>query len=295
MVLFCGLSVSGCLNSGGTDDGTDKNNSEKNNSAIITGASFYVDDLNVEKVSDEEVLDTLVKIIRNYEVITIQGVKDPNGEAMKTLVNAVNTGTDADGKAYNYQYNLSSPVGNAGDEEQYTYIYNRNVLYPSSIPQLYNDSNNAFEKDPYMIAFRAYEGQGQVLFVIFTASETNTKAEIDAIPEMIENIKKVYAGHETISVLGNFRADYPYYDKTSASPAKSSDLIWVIPDNAVTSTEGNYAYDRFVATSNLKNYYGGSSGVFNFSEAYGLNQTQTEAVSTHYPIYVEYYPYPATS
>lgn len=289
-VLFSVFLFSGCIGEPGP--GNETGNSPENN--VIRGASFYIDNFTVEKAADENVVKTLADIIHRFDVIGLQGINDPDAEAMRILMEAVNNGTDANGTPYKYQYNLSEPVGRLPDSrEQYAFIYNRNVLYPSSTPRIYQDAAGAdiFNKDPYLVAFRAYEGQGQVLFVLLTTDENRTQEEIDALPQLIEDIKSRYIGHENITIVGNLHSDAPYYDKAAASPLKSDDFVWMIPDEMATTTDGR-TYDRIIATANLKDFYAGKAGVFNFSAEYGLDQTQTEAISTHYPVYVEYWLYP---
>lgn len=284
LILVGGLAASGCI--GEKEPETDNRNQ------VIRGATFYIDDFNDEKMSDEETVKILADIVRDFEVIAIEGIEDPDGTAMKTLVDKINSETDENNQQYNYQYNLSEPVGKSGSQEQYAYIYNRNILYPSSIPRLYHDENSSFTNDPYVIAFRAYEGRGQVLFILVSLDKTKVKEEIDALPQLIDQVKTEYTGHENITVLGNFYADEPYYDKTSASPMRSEGYIWIIPNNASTTVEGNHTYDQIIATANLKGSYAGKAGVYNFSEIYGLNTSQSLEISGHYPVYVEYLTYP---
>lgn len=288
LLLFSGLIVSGCIEE-------DEPKNEPKSNRVIRGATFYIDGFDEEKAADEEVIKSLAKIIRNFDVIGLQGIKDPDGKAMQILIEEMNNGTHENGTPYNYQFNLSEMVGRTTCcEEQYAYIYDRDVLYPSSTPRMYSEPDgDVFNRNPYLIAFSAHEGQGQVLFVLLTTDKDNTKQEIDALPQLIENIKKEYAGHENITIVGNLYSDEPYYDKTSDSPLKSEEYVWIITNDMPTTTDG-YTYDRIIATSNLKGSYAGKAGVFNFSEEYGLNKAQTEAISKHYPVYVEYWTYPPT-
>lgn len=282
LILIGCLAASGCIG--------EKEPEPEDRNKVIRGATFYVDDLNDEKMSNADTVKILADIVRSFEIIAIEGIDDPDGSAMKILMDEINSGTDENGQAYNYQYNLSEPVGNSGSEEQYAYIYNRNLLYPSSIPRIYYDSN--FTNDPYLVAFRAYEGQGQVLFILVSLDETKVKQEIDAVPQLVKKVKAEYTGHENITILGNFYSDEPYYNESSESPLKSAEYIWIIPNNVSTTVEGNHTYDQIIATANLKGSYAGNAGVFNFSEIYGLNTSQSLEISAHYPIYVEYLTYP---
>lgn len=289
LLLLIASAFSGCL--GGNNPETDENNAPENR--VVRGATFYIDDFNETKASNEETVKILADIIRRFDVIGLQGINDPDETAMKILIAEINNGTHENGTPYNYQYNLSDPVGNSACcEEQYAYVYDRDVLYPSSSPRIYEDPENNFNRNPYLIAFRAYEGQGQVLFILVTLDENNTKAEINALPALIEDIKKSYTGHENITIVGNLYSDTPYYDENSDSPLRAEEYVWIITNDMITSTKGDYTYDRIIATANLRGSYAGKAGVFNFSEEYGLNKTETEAISTHYPVYVEYWTYP---
>ncbi len=285
LILVGGLAASGCIG--------EKEPEPIDRNQVIRGATFYIDDFNDEKMSNEDTVKILADIVRDFEVIAIEGIDDPDGSAMKILMDKINSGTDENGQMYNYQYNLSEPVGKSGSEEQYAYIYNRNLLYPSSIPRIYYDEN--FTNDPYLVAFRAYEGRGQVLFIMVSLDKMKVKQEIDAIPQLVEQIKTEYSGHENITVLGNFYVDQPYYDENSESPLKSENYIWIIPNNVSTTVEGNHTYDQIIATANLRGSYAGKAGVYNFSEIYGLNTSRSLEISGHYPVYVEYWTYPPTA
>jgi hypothetical protein len=48
-------------------------------------------------------------------------------------------------------------------------------------------------------------------------------------------------------------------------------------------------YDRFIITGGAGTDYAGEAGVFRFDMVYGLNQTMTEDVSSHYSVYAVFW------
>ena len=57
-----------------------------------------------------------------------------------------------------------------------------------------------------------------------------------------------------------------------------------------TMIKTDWTYDRIVMTdySFSGEYVADSTGVYYFDQIYGLNQTFTESVSDHYPVYAEF-------
>ncbi|WP_316558691.1 hypothetical protein [Methanimicrococcus stummii] len=280
---------SGCLNQSGNESSDLKDDTGE---GVVVVATYYIEDFNDAKVSDSETLSILVKTIRNFDIIAVQGIGDPNGTAMETLVKELNNGTDESGNAYFYQYNLSGQIGPSGDKEQYAFIYNRNLVYPASIPRVYSEPNgDVFKWEPYMLAFRAHNGTGDILFINTHVNENNAADEIDQLAALVDYVKTIYAGQMNMTVLGNLYADEPYYNNQSTdSPLKSDEYVWATTDRCRSTLDGK-AYDKIIVTEEISHFLIGSKGVFNITKEYNLTQEQAEAVSSHYPVYAEYWRY----
>lgn len=286
LMLILSVFVSGCLTGSSGNESNLSNTTD--GEGVVAVATYYIPDLNEEKVSDAAVLDTLVKTIHQFDIIAVQGIEDPDEKAMETLMKAVNNGTDENKNPYYYRYNLSGPTG--PDSEQYAFIYNRDVVYPASIPRTYTEPHgDTFENNPYMLVFRAHEGTGDILFVNVHISENNTAEEINELATLVDDVKKVYAGQTNITILGNFNADEPYYNNSSASsPLKSDEFYWAATDEDKSTADGK-AYDKIVITQTVNSHFIGLKGVYNITEEYNLTIEQTKAVSSHYPVYAEFW------
>jgi len=83
--------------------------------------------------------------------------------------------------------------------------------------------------------------------------------------------------------MGDFNADCSYFDEE-----QEREYIWLIGNNEDTTTKStNCAYDRIAIKNRTMEHYSGS-GVFRFDLEYGLNQSQTEEVSDHYPVFATF-------
>lgn len=290
LILLVSVSLSGCLTES-SEKGTAYTKNDAGEGVVVV-ATYYIEDFSEKKAADPEILETLVKIVHNFDIVAVQGINDPNGTAMEKLVTALNNGTDETGKSYYYQYNLSAPIGPAGDQEQYAFIYNRNVVYPASIPRIYSEPHgDVFKWEPYMLVFRAHQGTGDILFINIHTDPNNTADEIDELSKAVDHVKNVYTGQLNMTILGNINADDPYYNNTTTdSPLKSDAFYWSTTDKCLSTTDGK-AYDKIIVTDTISHFLIGSKGVFNITKEYNLTQEQAEAVSTHYPVYAEYWRY----
>lgn len=289
LVMFGAVILSGCLNNPTVND---SNIPDNNGEGVISVATYYIEDFNEEKAANKEVMEILTKTLRNFDIIAVQGIDDPNGKAITSLINEINKGKDENGQPYNYQFNLSEPVGPANDKEQYAFIYNRSIVYPASIPRLCAEpTGDVFRWEPYMMSFKPYEGTGSVLFINIHTDANNTQKEIDELNTVIERTEVVYAGQLNMTILGNLNADEPYYNnQTTPSPLKTEDYVWATTDRCKSTLDGK-AYDKIIVTEEIGHFLVGSKGVFNITKEYNLTQEQAEAVSSHYPVYAEYWRY----
>ena len=76
-------------------------------------------------------MDVLADIIRTYDAIAIQEIRDASQTALPALVDLVNT----DGSQYSYV--VSERLGRTTSKEQYAHIFNTNTVELTSTPRTY--------------------------------------------------------------------------------------------------------------------------------------------------------------
>ncbi len=248
-------------------------------------ASFNLQIFGVTKAGKPEVMDVLSKIIRNFDIVAVQEIRDASETALPALRNIVNS---IEGPQYDYI--VGERLGRTPSKEQYAYLYNTQKIELIGTPYTYPEPADMFHREPYVSEFKAKNGNFDfVLINIHTDPDTTTQ-EINDLPKVVEDAKGRYQGEEDFIVMGDLNADCGSFDEDGSSQLKSSDYLWVINNSIDTTTKAtNCTYDRIIITTPMKTDYTGNSGVFRFDSAYNLNNDSTIAVSDHYPVYAEFW------
>ena len=227
----------------------------------------------------------LSKTIRNFDIVAVQEIRDASQTALPALKNSVN---DMAGPKYDFV--VSDRLGRTTSKEQYAYFFNTQTMQQIGNPYTYPDSNDLFQREPYVSEFKARNGNFDfILITIHTDPDTATQ-EINDLPGVVENAKGRYQGEGDFIILGDLNSDCDYFNENSGSPLRSSDYLWIINNSIDTTTKATVCtYDRIILTSQAKTDFTGNSGVFRFDNAYNLTYNMTISVSDHYPVYAEFW------
>jgi len=255
------------------------------NNGIIKVAAFNLQIFGTTKASKPEVMEVLSKIIRNYDVIAVQEIRDASQTALPMLRDAVNSMGSSQ-----YEYVVSERLGRTISKEQYAYLYNTQTIQVMGSPYVYSDSSDIFQREPYVGEFKVKNGNFDFVLITIHTDPDTANQEISDLPKVVEDAKNKYQDEGDFIIMGDLNADCDYFKENSQSPLRSSDYIWVINNSVDTTTKStDCTYDRIIITIPAKTDYMGNSGVFRFDIAYNLNYDSTIAVSDHYPVYAEFW------
>ena len=255
------------------------------NETLRLGA-FNIQVFGKSKASKPEVMDVLAKIIRTYDVVAIQEIRDKDQTALPKLVNL----TNANGTQY--EYIVGPRLGRSASKEQYAYIYNNQTVNLNSTPWTYPEPNGTdpFHREPYIAAFRAVNGSFDVTLIVIHTDPDEATEEIYALDAVLNHTKNAYPDEQDFIILGDLNADCSYFDEDSNCSICGDDYFWCINNSVDTTTSAtNCTYDRIIITNPAVPDYTGDSGVFRYDLLYNLTEEETQAVSDHYPIYAEFY------
>jgi endonuclease/exonuclease/phosphatase family metal-dependent hydrolase len=230
-------------------------------------------------------MDVLSKIVGNYDVIAVQEIRDSSQTALPALRDAVNSKGSP-----KYDFVVSERLGRTTSKEQYAYLYNTQTMQVIGTPYVYPDSNDIFQREPYVAEFEVKNGNFDfVLITIHTDPDTATQ-EINDLPKVVEDAKSRYQGEGDFIVMGDLNADCSYFNVNGQSLLRSSDYYWIIENSIDTTTKStDCTYDRIIITNPAITDYAGESGVFRLDSAYNLTYENTIAVSDHYPVYASFW------
>ena len=249
-------------------------------------AAFNIQIFGQAKSQKEDVMAVLTKIVREFDIVLIQEVRDASEQAIPNFVEEID---QLEGPQYSFV--RSERLGRTTSKEAYAYIYNtQTVQFIQGSDFVFNDVADVFEREPYIASFRI--GNFDFVLVGIHTKPDDAYNEIGNLTLVVSSIQTSKPEEKDIIVMGDFNADGSYFDESATSnPFKASQYHWLITDNMDTMVKTDYTYDRIVIldTTLSHEYDAGTAQVFYFDQVYGLNnQTFVGEVSDHYPVFAQY-------
>ncbi len=243
--------------------------------------AFNIQVFGVSKADKPEVMAVLADIIRTYDIVAIQEIRDKSQTALPELIELVNS----DGS--NYEFVVSERMGRTTSKEQYAYVYNTDTILITSeaLPYPEPEGTDPFHRQPYIASFRAVNGNYDAVIIVIHTDPDEATEEINALDEALAHAQNVYPDEQDFIILGDLNADGSYFNEDSSSDL--DEYYWVIDDTHDTTTKAtDYTYDRIILTDHSD--FTGDFGVFRYDLEYNLTYDETVAVSDHYPVYAEF-------
>jgi len=249
-------------------------------------ASFNIQIFGQTKSEKEDVMNVLTKVVREFDIVLIQEIRDASEQTIPSFVEKIN---QMEGSEYGFI--RSERLGRTTSKEAYAYVYNtETVQFIQGSDYVYADVNDVFEREPYIASFKS-GNFGFVLVGIHTKPD-DAYNEIGNLTVVVPSILAANPNEKDVIVMGDFNADGSYFDEEDTSnPFKASEYNWIITNDMDTMVKTDYTYDRIVLldTTLSHEYDAGTAQVFYFDQVYGLNnQTFVGEISDHYPVFAQY-------
>ncbi|XP_032303545.1 deoxyribonuclease-1-like 2 [Coturnix japonica] len=263
--------------------------------ATLRIGAFNIQSFGDSKMSDESVAGVIINILRRYDVVLVQEVRDSDLSAVTELLEQLNSVSSSP-----YDYEISGPLGRDNYKEMYLFLYRTDVVSVVDTYQ-YEDPQDVFSREPFVLRVSAphsseqpgggrwaVDTQADVLLpteaeefvmVPLHSAPHDAVAEIDALYDVYLAVVNKW-GTDNIVFLGDFNADCSYVKQSdwASIRLRSSDVFkWLIPDSADTTVgKSDCAYDRIVVCgSKLKrSIVPNSATVYNFQRAFQLEQEE---------------------
>lgn len=245
-------------------------------------ATFNLQVFGPAKASRPEWLAAIAAIIRGYDVVAVQEIRDVSEQAPRRLLDAINA---LDGPRYDVR--LSPRTGQQPDDrrsqEQYAYYFRTDRLEMPRDAVLFDDSaHDYFQREPYLGRVRVIGGGSFVLMNIHTPPRVAVQ-EIAAMEHVFRWARARFADEDVFIALGDFNAGcgYASEDDLDALPIHGDAYDWVVPHSADTNVaDSECPYDRVVVSAPNGNLVVDDWGVHRAFEA-------SEPLSDHYPVWVD--------
>ncbi|MBZ9577990.1 endonuclease/exonuclease/phosphatase family protein [Patescibacteria group bacterium] len=250
-------------------------------------AAFNIQIFGKTKREKEEVMNVLKKIAQEFDIMLVQEIRDVKKETTPYYLQKINEAVGYE----KYAFKRSERLGRSSAKEAYAYFYDTDkVEFIENSDYIYNDVNDVFEREPYIVSFRS--GNFDFTLVGIHVKPDDADSEIGHLANVVDSILAKNPSEEDIIVMGDFNADGSYFDENdNTNPFKASKFHWVITNDMDTMTKTDWTYDRMVMMDSTLNheYAEDSAEVFYFDKEYGIDdETFVWEVSDHYPIYANF-------
>ncbi|MFT5356970.1 MAG: endonuclease/exonuclease/phosphatase family metal-dependent hydrolase [Polyangiales bacterium] len=216
---------------------------------LLRMATFNIQVFGPTKAGKPEVMATLASIIRRYDLVAVQEIRDISGQAPQRLLEACNTEPSP-----TYALALSERTGREPDDrhsqEQYGYYYRTDRLAPVGEGTLYDDSaQDFFQREPFLQRFALTEGGRTFVMINVHTRPRSAVSEIAAMEQVFTWAKHHFVEESIFIAVGDFNAGCSYAsdDELDALPIHGDAYDWVVPHSADTNLADSVCpYDRIV-------------------------------------------------
>nr|CAA04665.1 deoxyribonuclease I [Oreochromis mossambicus] len=257
--------------------------------SLLLGA-FNIKSFGDTKASNATLMNIITKIVKRYDVILIQEVRDSDLSATQTLMNYVNKDSPQ------YKYIVSEPLGASTYKERYLFLY-REALVSVVKSYTYDDGpeetgQDTFSREPFVVMFSSKNTAVKDFTLIpqHTSPDLAVR-ELNALYDVVLDVRARWNTNDIV-LLGDFNAGCSYVSGSAWQQIRiftDKTFHWLITDAADTTVSQTVCpYDRIVVTTDMmRGVVQNSAKVYNYMTDLNLKQDLALAVSDHFPVEVK--------
>jgi len=250
----------------------------------IRVATFNIQVFGESKLNDQEAMQAIVAILKNFDVIAIQEVRSVGQEILPQLIARLNT----DGQQYDYA--IGPRLGRSNSKEQYAFVFDTETIEMDR-NQLYtvDDPDDLLHREPLVGWFRARGPAPEQAFTFSLATihtdPDETNQELDVLDDVFFKVRDdPRRGEDDCIMLGDFNAKAA----SMRQLGQIKGLTKVVYGETPTNTLHNAQYDNILFHEAATTEFTGRGGVLDFLRQYNLTQQQAQRISDHMPVWAEF-------
>ena len=248
----------------------------------IRVASFSIEAFNESKLKKAAVVETIARMIRQFDVIALQHIQSKQHNIVPELLDKVN---QSDRR---YDYCIGPRVGSEPNQQQFAFLFDTDRI-ETDRPQLYtiDDPQALMEFDPLVGWFRCKAVPSDKAFTFTLVNLrldplTNGK-ELKLLPDLIRSVRQDGRSEDDIILLGNFG-----YSDSEMLPLRNAGMLFAL-EGIPTTVTGEAMLDNLVFPTRATDEFTGRTGVVDFLRQLNLSIDQAYQISTHMPIWAEFF------
>lgn len=254
-----------------------------------TGPSIRIASYNIQafgetKLSKPNVARILAEVVRRFDLVAIQEIRDKDDQFLRRFVQLVNS------TGRHYDFVIGPRLGRTSSKEQYAYIFDtasievdRSKVYTVPVEA------RMLHRPPLVGLFRV---RGPAEDQAFTFQLVNVHTDPDDVRLEINTLDDVYRyvrdatglGEDDVIMLGDFNVDERGLEELGEIPG----LVAVV-NGVPTNIRGTKTYDNLLFQSNATIEYHGRWGVFDVIREFHLaGIDEAKEISDHLPVWAEF-------
>ncbi len=266
--------------------------SPMNGGPAIRIASFNIQVFGEKKASNPEVMWTLAAIVHNFQIIAIQEIRTQDDYFIDKFLS---TYVNQNGRSYDKV--VGPRLGRSVSKEQYAFLYdmatiqlNHNSIYTV------NDPDDMLHREPLVAMFRTRGPPPEQAFTFVLVNihtdPDETDAELDALAQVYQAVRRASGGEDDIILLGDLNVDDQHLGQLG-----KLDGVRPLIRGVYSNARQNELFDNIVLHQASTAEFSGRAGVFNYPQLYQLPPQQTLEkalkISDHLPVWAEFSAYEA--
>jgi deoxyribonuclease-1-like protein len=249
--------------------------------ATIRVATFKVPAMGPATLAKPHTLQTLVSILRHFDLVALQGIQTARDDVLPLLVEQLNVAGGS------YDYLIGPRVGRSTNRQQFAILFDTRKLETDRY-QLYtvDDPQDLVMFEPLVAWFRCKGVPPQDAFtfsIVDLAVEPSfADAERSLLPNMITAIENDGRNEDDWILAGDFAGG-----PAELTILESSRARFAVRDMP-TDVAGSQTLDSIVFSSQATGEFTGRAGVFDFLRKYNLSIERAMEVSSRLPVWAEF-------
>lgn len=234
-----------------------------------------------DKSRDDNELRWIANILKHYDIIAIQEVRDE--QVLQRTVSILKV------MGHTFAYEISPPVGRT-IKERYAFFYRPDKVKVKHKGEVYNDAADVFIREPYYATFQAgnFDFTLLTVHILFGDNETDRRPELIELARVYREIQAQDPSEKDVILLGdfNFAPDDAGWEDMKDVPA----MVFLLDNPLRTTISDTSLYDNIWFQKDYVREYSGRAGIIKFDENMFENDDTRakKIVSDHRPIWATF-------
>jgi len=251
--------------------------------STIRIATFQLGRFDETKLSNRRVSDVLVRLLPQFDLIAMQGIRGKDQGVLIRLVELINA---ASGRTYDF---ATCPIQQRNTVEHYgAFLFDRSRIdVDRTTVHLLEDRLGRFHTKPLLGSFRAHGPEPAEAFT-FTLINAETDpdhvaTELDLLAEAFRDVHNDARGEDDIILLGDIKCDDQHMGQLGKLPG-----LTALPSNIPTTIRGTTLMENILLDHRTTSEFTGRVGVVDMVKDFKLTTQEAQEVSENLPVWAEF-------